>query len=242
MRTFSAGRVVVLGSLVAVWTILAACTVEEENPGTARNRGTGSTLDGSASGEGGQTVTPTGAPLCGKYGGPDGIKSIAQTIIVNSKSDCRISPTVTNAERERGVNFTDCFTQFVQGGFQCPGVSFSLGQTKDTKDKVCNSQMPGVQFSELDFDTFLSDVKLSLEAKGLSADDVRAIAPVFEGARLKLVVDPSKTTHRQCAAVCAPGGEACPKPVLDAGNDGQPPTDAGNDTGPTPDPDAGDGG
>lgn len=235
MRTLSArARVIVLGSLVAAWTVLAACTVEEENPATTRNRGTGTTLDGSATGaDGSSTTNPNNnGPLCGKYGGPTGVQSIAQTIVANSKSDCRISPTVVQAEQQRAINFTDCWTTFVQGNFGCPGISFSLGTTKDSKGEACNSQMPGVKFSELDFATFMDDVATTLEAKGVSADDVRLLAPAFNGASLKLIVDPSETKHRQCAPNCSQGGQACIRPILDAGPDVITPQDSGpNDSG-----------
>lgn len=229
MRTLSAvGRTVVIGSCLAVWTVLAACTVEDENPAApSRNRGVDSGVNTTPSGEGG---APTGAPLCGKYGGLDGVKGIAAAIVSAAKNDCRISPTVSQAERQRGKNFTECFDQFVAAGFQCPGVTFVLGQTKDSEDDPCNSQMPGVQFTQRDFDAFAKDVQDTLEAKGLTIDEVRAIAPVFESARLKLVNNQSKTRHRQCAPSCDVGGDACVEPIVDAGNDvNNPPPDAGDD-------------
>jgi hypothetical protein len=222
MRTLSAhGRVVVLGCCVAVWTVLAACSVEDENPPTSRNRGTNTGADGST-GTGADGTAPSGAPLCGKYGGLDGVKGIAAAIVAAAKADCRISPVVSNAEAERGTHFKECFDQFVGGGFQCPGVSFSLGQTKDSEGDPCNSQMPGVRFTDRDFNAFSENVKKGLESKGLTADEIRAIAPVFEGARLKLVNDPSKTKHAQCAPSCQQGGDACIR-IIDGGNDVQNP-------------------
>lgn len=232
MRTLSGvGRAVVIGSCFAVWTILAACSVEDENPAApSRNRGGDSGISTNPSGEEGGV--PTGAPLCGKYGNLEGVKGIAAAIVTAAKNDCRISPTVTQAEQQRGKNFTECFEQFVAAGFQCPGVTFVLGQTKDSEDDPCNSQMPGVQFTQRDFDTFAKNVADTLAAKGLSTDEVRAIAPVFESARLKLVNNQSKQRHRQCAPNCEIGGDACIQPIPDAGNDVNnppPPPDAGDD-------------
>lgn len=239
MRTFSArSRMIVLGGFVGIWGILAACSVEDENPATTRTRGTGSTLDASPSGEGGSSETPKGAPLCGNFGGADGIANLALDILGAAGNDCRISPAIGDALNERPKNSRQCFTMFVQSGFQCPGISFSLGQTKDTDDETCNSQLPGVKFSNRDFNAFLEDVKKALETKGLNADQVRQIAPVFEGARLKLVVDQSNTKHRECAPSCATGGEACIRPIPDGGNkpdtgspqdSGSPPQDSGSD-------------
>ena len=230
MRTLSAvSRVAVVGSCLAVWTILAACTVEDENPAAPpRNRGVDSGVSTNPSG--GEGGTATGAALCGKYGNLDGVKGIAAAIVSAAKGDCRISPVVTQAEQDRGKNFKECFDQFVAAGFQCPGVTFVLGQTKDSEDRPCNSQMPGVQFTQRDFDTFAKDVQETLSAKGLTTDEVRAIAPVFESARLKLVNNQSKTRHRQCAPSCEIGGEACVEPIPDAGNDVETPVqDAGED-------------
>ncbi|MBX3222144.1 MAG: hypothetical protein KF795_16625 [Labilithrix sp.] len=231
MRTSSSrSRMVVLGCCVAVWSVLAACAVEDENPATTRNRGTDAGGDG-APGTGADGSAATGAPLCGKYGGLEGVRGIATEIVNAAKNDCRIGPAVDRAAQDRGANFKDCFEQFVASGFQCEGVSFTLGQTKDTEDRPCNSQMPGIRFTELDFNTFSQNVKTVLEAKGLSEDEVREIAPVFEGARAKLVNNGSRTKHAQCAANCTTGGEACVQPIIDAGNDAEPPPDAGSDAG-----------
>ena len=231
MRTLSAGaRVVVFGSCFAVWAILAACSVEDENPAApSRNRGGDSGVSTNPSESDGST--PVGPAVCGKYGGNDGVKGIAGEIVAAAKNDCRISPVVSQAENQRGKNFKECFEQFVMTGFQCPGATFTLGQTKDSDDRPCNSQMPGVQFTQRDFDAFVGDVADTLTAKGFSQDELRAIAPVFESARLKLVNNQSKSRHRQCAPNCEAGGDACIEPVVDAGNDVDtpPPPDAGDD-------------
>lgn len=239
MRTFSASsRVVVFASCFAVWTILAACTVEEENPATTpRNRRTDAGLDASLATEAGPGSS-TGAPLCNEYGGVGGVNAIATAIVSTLKADCRIAPIVQEAEQNRGKNFKDCFDQFVGSGFQCPGVTFVLGQTQDTEGKTCNSQLSGVQFGSLDFKAFTEDVREALKAKGLTDDHIKTLAPVFEGARLKLVTRNTPTDkYTSCAPGCAKGGSAC-VPVIDAGNDADTP-DASDDAG---DGDAGDGG
>lgn len=235
MRTLSAaGRALVIGSCVAVWSILAACTVEDENPAApSRNRGGDSGVSTNPTGDGG-TETPVGPAVCGKYGGADGVSAIAAEIIAAAKADCRIAPVVSQAEQQRGKNFKECFAMFVQVGFQCPGVTFVLGQTKDSEGDECNSQMPGVRFTNRDFDAFVGDVAETLTSKGFTQDELRGIAPVFEGARLKLVNNQSKTRHSQCGENCAKGGDACvtpdPPPPPDAGDDGgDPPPDAGDD-------------
>lgn len=207
-----------MSSFLAAWAVLGfACTVEEENPASPmRNRGTDSGADGTATvGEG--DAPPAGAPLCGKYGGADGVKAIATAILDSAKADCRISPVVSEDVGQQRTQ--ECWSTFVGSSFMCPGVSFTYTATTDSKGQKCNSQLPGVQFSNLDFNAFLQDVQATLKAKGLTDDDIKAIAPAFEGGRAKLATgNVPNNKYTQCAANCTQGGESCIR-IIDAGKE-----------------------
>lgn len=234
MRTLSLrSRALVTSAVLAAWTLIGfACTVEDENPATTRPRGSEAGPDGTTATDDG-SVAPTGAPLCGKYGGPAAVSAIADAIVTAAIADCRIGVVVENARNRNNdqQHFDECFQKFVGGGFQCPGVSFSLGQTTDTSGDKCNKQLENVTFSNTDFNAFLQDVSSALKTKGLADDEIRSVAPVFEGARARLVggnVPANK--HTQCRANCTIATEACTPPVVDAGNDTGV-TDSGADTG-----------
>ncbi len=235
MRTLSArSRVIVLSSFLAICTVVGfACTVEEENPATTRPRGPDASANSSGStGEGGGE--PTGAPVCGKYGAYAGAQAIADQILATAKGDCRIATPLAGSD---DAHASQCFQLFVGGNFQCPGVSFSLGISKDSNGEKCNSRLPGVDLSDIDFNVFLVSVQGAMKAKGVSDVDIKALLPAFEQARQDLVTnDVPKNKHTACAANCALGGEACIRPIIDAGNDGAL-KDGGGDSG-----DGGDGG
>jgi hypothetical protein len=223
-------RLIVLSSVALVLAAVGfACSSEEENPATQRNRGTSSSSGGTSSGaatSGGTSGAPAGAPLCGKYGGVDNVKSIASQIVATAKTDCRISPRITAASAD--LENLECWSIFVQGSFLCPGVSFTAGTTKRANGETCNSRFPGLDLTKADFDQFMLDIRDALKAKTLTDDDVRAILPAFEGARQDLTGGSQENLYSQCAATCqVPDAQKCIRPILDAGNDG--PRDAGVD-------------
>jgi len=203
-----------------------ACSVEDENPATNRPRGTSSSSGGTSSGAGtssGTSGDPVGAPLCGKYGGAENVKSIAAQIVATARADCRLSPTIGEAAND--LENVECWSIFVQGSFLCPGVSFTAGTTKRANGETCNSRFPGLDMSKADFDQFLVDIREALKAKTLTDDDIRAVAPAFEGARQDLTGGSQENLYSQCAAACeVPDKQKCIRPIPDAG-----PRDAGQD-------------
>jgi hypothetical protein len=212
-----------LSSVLAGWTVLGlACSVEDENPAPNRPRGTSEAGASSSSSNGSVGEQPTGAPLCNKYGGVPNVIAIADGIVVSLLDDCRIGIVVENGRKNDAKHFDECFHQFVGGGFQCAGMSFTAGQTTDKDGRKCNKQLEGVTFSDADFNAFLDVVAKTLKTKGLTDDEVRAVAPVFEGARLRMV-DPAlpRNKHQQCKPNCnLAKGDACVQPIIDAGADG----------------------
>lgn len=220
-------RALVLSSVLAGWTVLGlACSVEEENPAPNRPRGTTEAGAGSSGSTGSVGEQPTGAPLCEKYGGTPNVIAIADGIVISLLDDCRIGIVVKDGRERDAKHFDECFHQFVGGGFQCPGMTFTAGTTTDKSGDKCIKQLEDVTFSDADFNAFVDVVARTLKTKGLTDNEVRAILPVFEGARLRMV-DPElpRNKHRQCMPNCTLAkGDACVQPIIDAGPDG----DAGN--------------
>jgi len=200
--------------MVVAWAALAyACAVEDENPGSARKGDAGTNADG--------TVDPLnnpdaqlGAPICGKYGGYENVKSISAAIIARVSADCRIGSPIAKLDPEGTAHFAECFQIQLGGAFQCPGVSYVSGTTKDSKGKACRDMTnahKGLNLRNADFNAFVEDVSAELTAKGLTPDDIRAIAPVFEGTRTG-VVQTNNQPDRNTFCTCADGqymGKAC---------------------------------
>lgn len=157
-------------------------------------------------------------------------------MITTGQNDCRIGPTL-QVDGELG---TPCWSLFVQSVFQCSGATFALGKTK-VNDKTCNSYIPGIQLSNADFNAFSEDIKAALVANNVSDADIKALAPAFEGTRLKLVGgDVPGNKYTECAPNCQKGGDAC---LRDAGINDAGPKDTGpKDTGTPPQDAADDGG
>jgi hypothetical protein len=222
MRILSArARAALVLSCFGVWAVLAACTVEDENPATGtRNRTTTNSEGGTLT----PSTDPTGLPICAKYGGTDAVKALAQQVLDRSAADCRISPLF--AGRAGDQHFRDCFYAFFGSGFQCPGVTYVQGTTADSQGDRCESVLPDVQLSAEDWKAFAdvnanpaSSLRAVLDGKGLLLDELRSIGAVFEGKRAGLLnggVPAGKYT--QCAAGCTSGGTACIRPQ-DAGTD-----------------------
>lgn len=234
-------RVAIVTSMLCVWAALAyACSAEDENPGNAPRK------DGGVQGEGG--IDPQGmgdadlgAPICGKYGGYENVKTIASAILTRVKADCRISAPIATLGAEQAAHLEECFAIQIGGAFQCPGISYVSGTTKDSMGKNCKDMTnahKGLQLRNADFNAFLEDIAAELMAKGLSADDIRAIAPAFEGTRTGVVQtnnQPDRNTHCTCADGKYMGKDCLPDggTILDTGI---------MDTGTTDSGDAGDSG
>lgn len=207
-RPITRKRLAALGALLGIWSALTyACAVEEENPGTPRSqRGTDSGTEGGVDPTG--TDPPLGAPICGKYGGYEKVKTMADAIIARAEADCRIGPAFTRAGDEKKAHFSECFQIQLGGIFQCQGVSYVSGTTVDSKNQKCRSMQQahqGMNLRKADFDAFMEAVAAELTAQGLSMDDLRAVAPAFEGTRTQVTQtnnQPDRNTYCGC-----PNGE-----------------------------------
>ncbi len=216
-------RVVLVSSMVVGWAFLAyACTSEDENPATTRNR-----ID---AGEGG-TVDPTntpdgslGAPICGDYGGYEKVKVIAGAILTKVSADCRISAPIASLSAESAKHLSECFAIQLGSAFQCPGVTYVAGTTKDSAGKSCRdmtSAHKGLNLRKADFDAFRDDLAASLTENKLTPDHVRSIAAFVEGTR-NLVTQNNGDRNASCSC---PNGEYMGKScvpeagILDAGTD-----------------------
>lgn len=226
-RPMTHKRLATLGALLGIWSALTyACAVEEENPGNPRaQRGADSGADGALGPTG--TEPPLGAPICGKYGGYDKVKTIADAIIARAEGDCRIGPAFTRVDANKKAHLSECFQIQLGGMFQCEGVSYTAGTTVDSKNQKCRSMQQahqGMNLRKADFDAFMEAVATELTAQGLSMDDLRAIAPAFEGTRQQVTQtnnQPDKNTYCGC-----PNGEYmgkdCTPDLPEAGIDAAP--------------------
>jgi hypothetical protein len=197
-------RIAIVTTLMCGWAFLAyACSVDDENPAPARvfadsgNSETGvdpnSMMDANL-----------GAPICGKYGGYANVQAIADAVLVQAKADCRISAPLANLNGDEQLHLQECFRIFMGGAFQCDGISYVSGTTKDSMDKTCRdmtSAHKGLNLRKADFDAFIEAIAAALVSKGVSMDDIRAIAPAFEGTRSGVTqnnTQPDKNTYCSC--------------------------------------------
>ena len=220
-------RMGVVSSMVVAWAALAyACSVEDENPGTTRKVDAGGGTEGGIDPKNNPDAQ-LGAPICGKYGGYDNVKSISAAIIARVAADCRIGSPIATLNAEDTQHFAECFQIQIGGAFQCPGITYIAGTTKDSKGQNCRDMSrahQGLNLRNADFNAFVEDVSAELTAKGLTPDDIRAIAPVFEGTRTGVVQtnnQPDRNTHCSCAGGLYMGKACLPEAgiIIDAGID-----------------------
>jgi hypothetical protein len=237
------GRILAASSYLVALGVFYACTpAADENPAVPHTYGADSGPDSSGSvGPTNPGPESTTAPICGKYGGFDGVKTVASAIIDAAKADCRIGQIVSDAvgDGDQSQHFTDCFQLFLGGAFQCPGVSYTPGTAKDSNDQDCESVVPNLAFSPTDWKAFAdfnvdppSVARAVLTSKGLSSDDLRSVAIAFEGVKTGLIGgDLPADKYTQCRPSCPLGGQACIPDVPDAGgiipDAGSDATDAG---------------
>lgn len=238
MTTFSthgartrSGRIAVLCAGLAAWGALTyGCSVEDENPGKPR---TGSGVDGSVDGSVSPTDTPPGLSpaTCEKYGGYTGVKQIAAAIIAEAAQDCRISKPIGDLNPENTAHFANCFEIFMGNAFGCEDngakVTYVGGTTK-VNERTCRTMADShknMNLRNADFLAFTEAVNKALVAKGVSQDDIRALAPAFEGTKNSVVQtnnQPTKNTYCECPNGLY-NGQGC---VVEAGVDA---SDGGND-------------
>ena len=222
-------RVAVVSSMVVVWAFLAyACTSEDENPGSTRTRDGGSDT-GTGVDPQNNPDAQLGAPICGKYGGYDNVKTIAAGAIARVAGDCRISAPIANLDADHTRHLAECFEIQLGSFFQCPGVSYVSNTTKDSKGQSCRDMAKahqGLNLRKADFDAFRDDVAAELTAKGLTSDDVSAIARAFEGARALVVQTNSQPNTNTFCGCNDPAKCTSPDAGADAADTGTDASDA----------------
>lgn len=226
-------RVTVISSLVLVWGALTyACSVDDENPGSSRNRDAGLNGDGSID-PNADPDAAVGIPICDKYGGYDQVKAIASAILDRAKNDCRIGSPISTLSASDMQHFTECFQVQLGGSFLCPGIAYTANTTKDSKNQNCRSMSQahqGMNLRNADVTAFEEAVTSELSARGLSSDEVKSIAAVFEGSRTQVVQNQTQG-DRNTFCTCANGvynGKPCTVDagILDSGTDAADAADA----------------
>ncbi len=230
----SRARVVIVSSMVVGWAFLAyACSSEDENPATTRNRtdaGEAGSVDPLGN-EGGAL----GAAICADYGGYENVKTIAGAVLTKVSGDCRISAPIAALGGDSAQHLKECFEIQLGSAFQCPGISYVSNVTKDSKGNKCRDMTEahkGMNLRKADFDAFRDDLAASLSESKLKTEDVRSIAAFIEGTRNLVTqsnTQPDKNTFCKC-----PNGEFMGKSCvveagpIDAGTDASDAADAGD--------------
>jgi hypothetical protein len=224
MNAVRGKRLFLVTAAVAGWAVLTyACTVEDENPATARARAGDASADGTSSVDPDSGEGKGGIAICDKYGGPTGAKRIAASIVAEVAKDCRINGPFAAMNADTTQHFGECFETLIGGAFLCPGVAYEGGKTKDSKGQVCRSMTEahkGKNLRKADFDAFSEVIAATLAREGVTPEDVRALAPAIEGYRSGVVQtnsQPDRNTYCAC-----PNGIYKDKPctvIVDAGTD-----------------------
>ena len=230
-------RIAVVFAMLCTWALLAyACSSADENPGSTRTRDSGVTGEGGVDPQG-TGDSSLGPAICGKYGGYNNVKVISAAIIARVAGDCRISAPIANLNPEQTAHLAECFQIQMGGAFQCDGISYVSNTTTDSKGQHCRDMTQahkGLNLRSADFNAFVEDIAAELAAKGVTPDDIRSLAPAFEGTRTGVVQtnnQPDKNTFCTCA-----GGQYMGKPCLpeagvdasDSGSDASDAADAGD--------------
>jgi hypothetical protein len=230
----SRARVVIVSSMVVAWACLAyACSSDDENPATTRNK-----VDGGGDGAIdplNNPDAPLGAPICADYGGYEKVKEISAAVLAKVSADCRISSPIAKLGPEQAAHLKECFEIQIGSAFQCPGITYVSNTTKDSKGNKCRDMTQahqGMQLRKADFDAFRDDLAASLTDSKLKTDDVKSIAAFIEGTRNLVTqnnTQPDKNTYCACSDP-NPGeymGKSClPEAGIDAGTDADTGTDA----------------
>ncbi|MBX3190125.1 MAG: hypothetical protein KF819_24070 [Labilithrix sp.] len=221
-------------AMLGIWGLFTyACAVEDENPANPRRQ---SQVEGGTPSPTDLPDAPTGAPICGKYGGYDQMKEMAAGILARAQADCRISQGFARANGQDMAHLAGCFEIMVGGAFQCPGVSYVANTTALPDGHKCRDMTrahQGMQLREADFNAFLEAIAGELQARGLTTDEVRAIVAVFNGSKGGVVQQnnqPNRNTYCSCENGLYEGKPCLPEAgIIDAGNDVNDAADAAND-------------
>jgi len=193
-------RLLGLGAVLTVWGVVAACSGGDENPATARpDSGVGGgNTDAVATGTG--TGPMPGAPICGKYGNAAGVATIADNILTAAKADCRISSGFAVGDSQ---HLKECFEIQMQAFFQCDGVTYVAGTTKDSKGNNCRSMTDAhrnLNLRKADFIAFQQIALGELAKANLSTDDQTAINSAILGTQTGVVqTNQQPTQYEYCS-------------------------------------------
>ncbi len=216
-------RLLGLGAVLTVWGVVAACSGSDENPATARpdSGGGGGNTDAVATGT--STSPMPGAPICGKYGGAAGVASIAAGILTAAKADCRISGGFTMLDAQASQHMNECFVIQMQSFFQCDGVTYVAGTTKDSKGNSCRSMTDAhrnLNLRKADFIAFQQIALSELAKANLSTDDQTSINSAILGQQGGVVqTNQQPTQYEYCACPNGLYNDASCTVYYDAGPD-----------------------
>lgn len=196
-------RLLGLAAVLSVWGVVAACSGGDENPATARpdSGAGGGNTDAVATGTG--TTPPPGAAICGKYGNAAGVAAIADSIITAAKADCRIGTGFTMLNAQDSKHLTECFQIQMQSFFQCDGVTYVGGTTKDSNGDTCRSMTEAhrnLNLRKADFIAFQQIALGALAKANLSTDDQTSINSAILGTQGGVVqTNQQPTQYEYCS-------------------------------------------
>jgi hypothetical protein len=223
-------RLLGLAAVSAIWGVVAACSGGDENPAVAR-------ADSGVAGDTGTSPTATGttplpgAAICGNYGNAAGVAAIADNILTAAHNDCRISAGFTMLNGDQTQHLKECFEIQMQSFFQCPGITYVAGTTKDSKGNDCRSMTDAhrdLNLRKADFEAFQQIALSELSKAKLTTDDVTSINSAILGTQTG-VVQTNKQQDKNQYCSCPNGlyNDASCTVIIDAGTT----TDSGTDSG-----------
>jgi len=216
-------RLLGVGAVMIAWGVVAACSGSDENPGTERpDSGTG-TGDTDAVATGTSTTPTQGAPICGKYGNAAGVATIADNILTAAKADCRISAGFAVGGQGSGQHLKECFELQMQSFFQCDGVTYVGGTTKDSNGDQCRSMGDAhrnLNLRKADFIAFQQITLSELAKAGLSTDDQTSINSAILGTQTQVVqTNQQPTQYEFCSCPNGLYNDASCTVYIDGGTD-----------------------
>lgn len=233
-------RLLGLGAVFTVWGLVAACSGGDENPATPRaDSGVGGGGDTDAVATGTGTTPMPGAPICGKYGGAAGVASIAAGILTAARADCRISGGFSMLNPENTQHLNECFALQMQSFFQCDGVTYVGGTTKDSKGNACRSMTDAhrnLNLRKADFIAFQQITLSELAKANLATEDQTSINSAILGTQGGVVqTNQQPTQYEYCACPNGQYNDASCTVVIDAGTDASYDASTPKDSGSTTD-------
>ncbi len=172
-----------------------------------------------------------GAAICGKYGNAAGVATIATNILNAAKADCRLSGAFTMLKSTKHLD--ECFAIQMQAFFQCDGVTYVAGTTKDSAGQACRSMTDAhrnLQLRKADFIAFQQLALSELAKANLSTDDQTSINSAILGTQTGVVqTNQQPTQYEYCACPNGMYNDASCTVYIDGGTDAE--TGTGLDSG-----------